>query len=66
VSGGLLNPFFALAETVSSFVLSALAVVLPIVAVIIAFVIVVALLAVAAFVWQRRKRAQVQPQRNLV
>ncbi|MBM4102344.1 MAG: DUF4126 domain-containing protein [Phycisphaerae bacterium] len=57
VSGGLLNPFFSLAETVSSFVLSALAVVLPIVAVIIAFVIVVALLVVAALVWQWRKRA---------
>lgn len=57
VSGGLLNPFFSLAETVSSFVLSALAVVLPIVAVIIAFVIVLSLFVVAALVWQWRKRA---------
>ena len=56
VSGGLLNPIFAIVETLSSFILAGLAVLLPIVAVIVAIVMVISLGAIALAVSQWRKR----------
>ena len=56
VSGGLLNPIFAIVETLSSFILAGLAVLLPIVAVIVAIVMVISLGAIALAVLQWRKR----------
>lgn len=56
VSGGLLNPLFAIFETLSSFVLAGFAVLLPIVAVVVSIIFVISLGAIAIAVLQWRKR----------
>lgn len=58
VSGGVLNPVYSIIETISSFVLAGLAVLLPIVAVIVAIIFVVSLGAIALAVLQWRKRRE--------
>ncbi|NDG63206.1 MAG: DUF4126 family protein, partial [Planctomycetes bacterium] len=59
VSGGLLNPLFAIFETLSSFVLAGFAVLLPIVAVVVSIIFVVSLgaIAIAVFQWRKRRGA---------
>lgn len=59
VSGGLLNPLFAIFETLSSFVLAGFAVLLPIVAVVVSIIFVISLgaIAIAVFQWRKRRGA---------
>ncbi len=59
VSGGLLNPIFALVETVSSVVLSALALLLPVVAAILGLLLVIAIIvfSLAILKWIARRGA---------
>lgn len=56
VSGGFLNPLFALFETGMSFVIAGLAVLLPIIAVIVSIVLVISLVAIVVALTQWRKR----------
>ncbi len=57
VSGGFLNPIYAIIETISSFVLAGLAVLLPIVAVVVAIILVISIGAIAIAVFRWRKRS---------
>jgi hypothetical protein len=56
VSGGLLNPLFALAETFSSIVLAGLAIILPLLAVLVAISFILALIAMVYWARQWRQR----------
>ena len=56
VSGGLLNPLFAILETISSFLLAGLAILLPIVAVFVAIIVVIGLAVAALAVTKLRRR----------